>query len=854
MILDRLQISGFLSYTDPVVVDFSDFNLACISGANGAGKSSLLEAITWVLFGEARRRDDAVINTHSKAAEVTLDFGYEGAFYQVYRNKARDKSTLLEFRLQNPEGGWMILTEPTLRATEDLIRRTLHLDYETFTNASFFLQGKADQFAQQRPGDRKRILSAILGLDIWESYREEAARRRKIHETDLKVVENLLIEIEQELQQEGERKDRLRQCEREVEQKKNLFEARKTLLDQQRLIFERVESDRQQLEKQRAELRRVEEEHTQIQENLYQRLEEVANYRQILAAEEEVNREVAAWENARQALSEWERIAANFHQFESQRQAPALIIEGERARLQTELNTLQQQDNEIHALMESLPALLQQVEEYQTAVTADSEKLATRPQLEAELRRLVEEKGRLQAENLQLKSEMEEIKTRMSNLEVITGATCPTCEKPLSTEERQRLLAELQKRGTEKGNAYRQNQKMMTECETRYRELETELLNLQRVEADLKLNQHLFDAKSEELRLIKINISDWQEKKAPRIEELQVILQSGYFALEARQKLAAIDEHLKELGYDAMAHEQARHAEQEGRESQEKLRQIDNARSALAPLEREIASLESSAARVASHLAKLSAELKEAEEKFQLETANLPQMDQLEADYYAAQEQWKQALNELGYARNQLEVLTHQRQQKALRMEEKESLNEKIADLKILERAFSKEGIPAQLIEQALPDIEAHANEILDRLSAGGMALSFETQRDFKDKKREGRRETLDILIRDASGERPYEMFSGGEAFRINFALRLALSRVLAHRAGARLQTLVIDEGFGSQDTDGRQRLVEAINLVSNEFEKILVITHLEELKDAFPARIEVTKTPAGSQVQVVVA
>ncbi len=132
------------------------------------------------------------------------------------------------------------------------------------------------------------------------------------------------------------------------------------------------------------------------------------------------------------------------------------------------------------------------------------------------------------------------------------------------------------------------------------------------------------------------------------------------------------------------------------------------------------------------------------------------------------------------------------------------------------------------------------------------MSISFETQRDFKDKKREERRETLDILIRDPAGERPYELFSGGEAFRVNFAIRLALSRVLAHRAGARLQTLVIDEGFGSQDADGRQRLVEAINLVSTEFEKILVITHLEELKDAFPARIEVTKMPAGSMVEVI--
>jgi len=83
-------------------------------------------------------------------------------------------------------------------------------------------------------------------------------------------------------------------------------------------------------------------------------------------------------------------------------------------------------------------------------------------------------------------------------------------------------------------------------------------------------------------------------------------------------------------------------------------------------------------------------------------------------------------------------------------------------------------------------------------------------------------------------------------------SLLLALSRVLARRAGARLQTLVIDEGFGSQDAQGRQRLVEAINMVRDDFEKILVITHLEELKDVFPNRIEVEKTPQGSQLTVV--
>jgi len=109
-----------------------------------------------------------------------------------------------------------------------------------------------------------------------------------------------------------------------------------------------------------------------------------------------------------------------------------------------------------------------------------------------------------------------------------------------------------------------------------------------------------------------------------------------------------------------------------------------------------------------------------------------------------------------------------------------------------------------------------------------------------------------DIIISDSAGTRDYEMFSGGEAFRVNFAIRLALSEVLAQRAGARLQTLVIDEGFGSQDALGRQRLIEAINNVKADFAKILVITHIEALKDAFPTRIEVEKTPRGSIINIV--
>jgi exonuclease SbcC len=90
-------------------------------------------------------------------------------------------------------------------------------------------------------------------------------------------------------------------------------------------------------------------------------------------------------------------------------------------------------------------------------------------------------------------------------------------------------------------------------------------------------------------------------------------------------------------------------------------------------------------------------------------------------------------------------------------------------------------------------------------------------------------------------------MYSGGEAFRVNLALRIALSRVLAHRTGAPLPTLFIDEGFGTQDAVGRERILDVISVIGTQFEKVIVITHLDDLKDAFPVRIEVHKDSNGS-------
>ena len=202
----------------------------------------------------------------------------------------------------------------------------------------------------------------------------------------------------------------------------------------------------------------------------------------------------------------------------------------------------------------------------------------------------------------------------------------------------------------------------------------------------------------------------------------------------------------------------------------------------------------------------------------------------------------------VGGARQQLAALDSLAEQNQRLLKERTVSAENQGLYEELQLAFSKRGVPAMIIETAVPEMEASANQLLKLMTDEKMSMRIETLRKIKSG---DEREALDIIISDELGTRSYDLYSGGESFRINFAIRIALSRLLARRVGAQLRSLFIDEGFGSQDARGREQLVAAINSIQDDFDLILVITHIDEMKDAFPARIEVEKTPAGSQYRL---
>jgi len=847
-----LRISGFLSYRDAVELDFSTFDLACISGPNGAGKSSLLDAITWCLFGEARGKSSDVLNLHQevKAAEVVLTFTHEENTYRVQRTLPRNKSTLLEFQVKK-DTVWRPLTEKTTRDTQARIEQTLRLDYDTFVNASFFLQGRADQFTQQNATRRKEVLSNILGLEIWEEYKNRTAEKRKSLEREIDVIEVRLAEINAELAEEDLRKARLAELESNLQQLTTTRTAQESILESIRRNAALLEEQSKMTATISAGLERARSAHASLEERLAARQTDRDSYANLVNRAKEIESAYKAWQKSRNELEEWDNVALRFREHEQGR-APLLeAIAVERARLEQELEGLQEQASVTSDQLSGLGGLESQIASAEKLLKQAEERVTERARLDDERNSARERQAELKAENDALRTNMNELKERIETLQAAEGATCPLCGQELSEDHRKATLKQLESEGRQKGDRFRANQSDSSELAKQITNYELQITRLASAENERIRYTSEISQLTERMESLQALAKEWDLTGKKRLKEVEKVLQSGKYAVEQQKQLARLNRELEKLGYDVSAHEQARAAEMELRAVEEEYGNLKSAKEVRKQIESEITSLKSEIGNRRTEISTLERDYGTAQASLESAEAGSPNLEQAERELFRLREAENKTRGELGGAQQRVDVLAIQRARKAEFEKECDELQKQVVQHKTLERAFGKDGVPALLIEQALPQIEERANELLDRLSDGHMSIRFATQTEYKDKKREDLRETLDIQISDTAGMRNYEMYSGGEAFRVNFAVRLALSEILAQRKGARLQTLVIDEGFGSQDTQGRQRLIEAINLVKDDFAKILVITHLDELKDAFPTRIEVEKTERGSTLRV---
>lgn len=241
----------------------------------------------------------------------------------------------------------------------------------------------------------------------------------------------------------------------------------------------------------------------------------------------------------------------------------------------------------------------------------------------------------------------------------------------------------------------------------------------------------------------------------------------------------------------------------------------------------------------------------------EIDESKLQELERMKEEESSLEQSKNNKMGMVSVCRHKLNKIEEQKESlKKLEEENKETIEE-CTVIEDLVNAFGKKGVQTMVIESVLPEIEESTNVILDRISNGKMSIRLSTVREKKsatkaEKENGGTQiETLDIYVCDDAGEREYELFSGGEAFRVNFALRVALSKILARRAGTRIKFLLIDEGFGALDEEGRSAFISAVQAVSDDFEKVIAITHIEEIKDAFDTKIIVEKLDQKSKISL---
>lgn len=849
MIPISIKLRNFMAYHSEVLLDFQGIRLAALTGENGAGKSSLLDAITWALWGKARaKRDDDLIYLGQDEMEVEYTFDLSGDLYRIIRKRDASKRGRSDLSLQIQDaGGWRTLTESNLRATQNKISQLMRLDYDTFINSAFLLQGRADEFTTKPPGERKKILGDILGLQIYDEYAERAKARaaEKEREVDRIVVE--INQIELELAREPEYQAELVEAQREVDQTCQERKTAEQTLDTLREHYRGVEYKQRQLDDLSYRLERTQADIEEIVRVIETTQAQLDQYRIIIDHRTEIENGLAQFRQAKEGVAEWERrLQESFKLSERKNELEKALAEA-RAKIEANLAQVAAQINLLNPKVEASELQRRQLSEAQSELAILQTLEVERENRRQKVIDLKEETVRLTEQNKQLKVEMDEIKARLTQL-AEAGSNCPVCRRPLDETHRQEVAAQLQREGTTKGDIWRANQARLSEMGSQQNELQQNLGETDRQLRGLAAVQGRVARLEQSLQEAEESVQTLNEAQT-RQGELQKQLDTLAFASEVVAQLTEVQAELATLGYDHAAHQQAR-------AEVERLALFEEEGRALAEAEKRIPDEEKRLAKeLARHARLLDQVTGDQNEVTRLEeeTKGLPelraQLNKASDDLDRLQYEERLARDRVAAAKQKLHDLVRLGKRRGLLEEKLQQVREALGIYRELQTAFGKKGVQALLIESAIPEIEDEANKLLGRMTDSRMHVRFETQREAKSG--DSTIETLDIRISDEMGSRDYELYSGGEAFRVNFGIRVALSKVLARRAGARLQTLVMDEGFGTQDVQGRERLVEAINAIQDDFEKIIVITHIDELKDAFPVRIEVWKTSEGSRVAI---
>jgi DNA repair protein SbcC/Rad50 len=761
-----------------------------IVGRNGAGKTTILEAVGFALYGaiasrskgKGVRRDGC---SPSETCVVELDFALGGNSYSIVRELrgANEQQTAKMYK------GDQELIAHQARGIEAKARQLLGLDYQTFIRSIFARQKELALLSDERPEERRRAIRRMMGIERIERAYKLAREDKHTKEVFVKGAQTAVADLEEKTEEFGKlqpqiqkERGRLAAAEKEVGQEKESVQKTKQALSAQ----EEKRKQHAEADKKLDTFRERLSGRQQREASLVKDLSEAKASNQRVR---ELRPKLAAYEKNRKEKERLDKAEGVFEERNALTDEIATLgrgIERNAKASDSKQNKLTQFAN-LDRNLKTVPAAIRATEK--EVKEKDRELKKVRSELDQKL-------GLLEqiAEN-----------TKRVRREGVRG-DCPTCLRPLGDnfneimahfkDERaklQDLQSELQvqvsvlekaKSAAEKELRARRNDRQQLSTQRQAREVQrTELRAIRKA---LQLDKTT--RRKKQKRLGALNKVSYNEERHRRVEaELGVLGKTRDEAIELRRDASRIPTIQKDLG------------------------------------------------EVRAEIASLSQEITAGESSLQQIAFDSSAYDQAKLAQDKAIEQLQRRQAQAAEVRESLGILNDRSKRLDEEIEEKKKLKRQIeadeetirylAQLEYILREFQ-----ADLISRIRPLIAQRASLLLDQVTEGRYS-QIELDEDY----------TISII--DDGVSHPIKRYSGGEEDLINLCLRIAISQIIVEQiSGSGSGLIALDEVFGSQDRERRERLIRAMQSLTPFFRQILFITHVEDLQERVPNVLHVSE------------
>jgi exonuclease SbcC len=787
----RLELEGFTAYRELTVCDFEGADLFVLTGPTGSGKSSLIDAMTFALYGSVPRYDNPnlvhpVISQGKLEARVRFDFSVEGRPYTAVRvvRRTRGGATTREARL---ESGGQTLAGSADELTEK-VRSIIGLNFEQFITCVVLPQGDFARFLHERPAERQDLLTRLLGVDVYEKMgtlariREAEARQKsRLHQDEL---------------------DRASEVTEEV-----LREARRRTKSLEKLKSE-IESAEPELSKLR---RRVDEADAEAArwESEKKLLEKLEIPKGVIELAEKIREGLASFQQARLARADAEASLASLEKRSSEVPHPA------------ELRAIERSHRELGEKRERLRA-------------AEGAEAAARKELDEREKQRTEAEERRETARAHLEQTRRENAAHDLRGHLETGKPCPVCGRTVDS--------------VPKGPA-----PALASAEKAF----------EKAEKASAAAASSWQASSREAALT----GERARALTAEIDVLAKRLERTLSPEDVAAKLEAASELEDELSRARERAEETRSAEGRIEKDNDRLREqetrawtrFDESRDALSflrppPADRSDVGRAWSALHAWAReglprhreLAGKALEARNAAEEERERRLSAIESSCRELGVAIERERPRDGIvSAIACARTELERIerTLERARVLRASIEKETEDANVAGA--LGQHLRATGFERWLLEESFRRLVEGATLILKELSSGQYSFEYDERLNF---------EVVDH--RNADERRSARTLSGGETFLASLALALTLAdetAQLAAHGSARLESLFLDEGFGTLDDETLEVVGSAIAELGSRGRVVGVVTHQQNLAATIPIQYRVSRSPVTSTVTKVV-